>query len=71
MLREFTFSPVLEPLPTIEQAAQWLGRPRRRIDEALRDERNRVTDGRTRTIRLLGGGPGLRIHSADVRNCFE
>ena len=66
---------LVEPAPsvwlTIEQAAQWLGLPRRRIDEALRDERNRVTDGRTRTIRLLGSGPGLRLHSADVRNYFE
>lgn len=53
----------------IEEAAAWLGLPRKAIERALHDDRD--GEGRQRTIKTLGRGGGLRLHASSARAYFE
>jgi len=71
---------MVEPAPsvwlTIDQAAEWLGLPRRAITTALHEDRGKEKKAKEkkalqRTIKTHGSGGGLRLHSVSIRAYFE
>jgi len=54
---------------TIDEAAAWLGLPRKAIERALHDDRDGA--GQQRTIKAIGRGGGLRLHAESMRAHFE
>jgi hypothetical protein len=66
---------LVEPAPsvwlTIDQAAEWLGLPRRAITTALHEDRGKEKKALQRTIKTHGSGGGLRLHSVSIRAYFE